>query len=196
MRHWLWRLALVGALTGCASWQNPPASDLVIGKGAVQSYRLEGRIVVRQASGSDSGKLEWQLQRDTEQHVELLSPLGTTVAVVDSSPLESRLVLADQRSFVATDPAALTQSVLGYELPLQGLPWWLRGQPDPTLPAQLERDGDNHLVRLSQQGWVMTYADWRSIGGQWLPGNIRLERENLHIRVKVDRWTLQQQEAE
>ncbi|KXW59419.1 outer-membrane lipoprotein LolB precursor [Ferrovum myxofaciens] len=181
-------------LSGCALWSPGPQGDLTLGQGTVQSWRLEGRIAVRQPTGSESGQLEWQLRGGMEQHLELRSPLGTTVALVDSSPLQTHLILSDHRDYRAGDPETLTQTVLGYALPLQGLPWWLRGQADPGLPAQVERDAEHHPQRLSQQGWVMTYADWRAVGGEWLPGTIRLVREDLQIRIKVDHWVLEQKE--
>ncbi len=188
----LWcALSLLG---GCALWSPGPQGDLTVGRGAVQGWRLEGRIAVRQPTGSESGQLEWQLHDGTEQHLELRSPLGTTVALVDSSPVQTHLTLSDHRDYRASDPTTLTQTVLGYALPLQGLPWWLRGRSDPALPAQMEWDAEHHPQRLSQQGWVMTYANWRVVGGEWLPGMIRLVREDLQIRIKVDHWVLEQKE--
>ncbi len=188
----LWCVA--SGLSGCALWSSGPQGDLTLGRGTVQSWRLEGRIAVRQPTGSESGQLEWQLHGEAEQHLELRSPLGTTVALVDSSPLQTHLTLSDHRDYRASDPTTLTQTVLGYDLPLQGLPWWLRGRPDPGLPAQIEQDAEHHPLRLSQQGWVVTYADWRMVGREWLPGTIRLVREDLQIRIKVDHWVLEQKE--
>lgn len=184
-RWFLW--GLVWLLTACAS--GGPQGDLNLHEGPVRSWTLLGRVAIHRPQGSDSASLDWRIRGD-QQRLELLSPLGSTVALLTSTPLETHLTLADRREYVATDPSALTQQVLGYAWPLEGLAWWLKGEQDPQLPAVIERDEQGHISRLSQSGWVIGYTSWRQVGAEWLPGMLVLTREEVRIRVKVDRWIL------
>ena len=191
MGRWLWIVGLM--LTGCSLFSPTPQGDLNLTRGTAQpeSWTMMARVVVQHPQGSDSGRLEWHLS-GVDQQLELLSPLGNTVARVTSNPVQTHLILADRREFVSSDPSALTESVLGYAWPLSGLPWWLRGQPDPGEFAHIERDEQQHIRQLNQAGWVIHYAGWRQIGEDWLPGLLTLERKPVRLRIKVDRWVLGQ----
>ena len=180
-------------LCGCASLpQGTPSQDQQIGQGALLGFRFSGRLAIHQPSGTDTGKIEWTT-RGAEQHVALLTPLGSTVAELDRTPQSIHLTLSDHSEFWATDSEQLTQSVLGYALPLEGLPWWVLGQPAPEGEggATLTRDAAGNPDRLIQAGWQIRYGDWRPVGRQMLPGNMVLQHDDLAIRLRVDQWIVE-----
>lgn len=179
-------------LTGCASWvPGPPLSDQVTGQGKLQGFHFSGRLAVQQPSGTDSGKIEWNSRGD-ETHVELLSPLGSTVALLDKTPQQVRLVMSDHSEHVAPDAERLTQSVLGYALPLEGLPWWVLGRVAPGAgSARLVTGPDGRPEQLAQAGWLVRYGAWRRVGGEFLPVALSLQRESLTIRLHIDQWVLE-----
>ncbi len=178
-------------LCGCASLpQGAPSQDQQIGQGALLGYRFSGRLAVRQPSGTDTGKIEW-VSSGADQHVALLTPLGSTVAELDRTPQSVHLTLSDHSEFWASDAEQLTHSVLGYALPLEGLPWWVLGQAAPMGGATLTRDAAGNLETLMQAGWLLHYADWRLVGGQMLPGRMVLEHGDLSIRLRVDQWLIE-----
>ncbi|MDE1941634.1 MAG: outer membrane lipoprotein LolB [Betaproteobacteria bacterium] len=184
--------ALVFLLAGCASWSptSPPA-DQVTGHGALRGFRFSGRLAVQQPEGTDTGKIEWS-SHGTQVHVDLLSPFGSTVAQLDQTPQHVHLLLSDQREYSAPDAEQLTESVLGYALPLDGLPWWVRGRAAPgDGTARLIPGQDGHPEQLVQAGWLVRYGAWRSVGGEVLPVALSLQRESLTIRLHIDQWTLE-----
>ncbi|MDE2624368.1 MAG: outer membrane lipoprotein LolB [Betaproteobacteria bacterium] len=179
-------------LAGCASWTpTPPPADQVTGNGALQGFRFSGRLAVQQPTGTDTGKIEWS-SHGALVHVELLSPLGSTVAQLDQTPEQVHLLLSDQREYSAPDAEQLTESVLGYALPLEGLPWWVRGRAAPgDGSARWVAGQDGHPEQLVQAGWLVHYGAWRSVGGEVLPVALSLQRESLTIRLHIDQWTLE-----
>jgi outer membrane lipoprotein LolB len=190
----VWMTGCLILLCGCASLpQAGSSADQTIGQGALQGFRFSGRLAVHQPSGTDTGKIDW-VSQGAQQHVELLSPLGSTVAVLDRNPQSVHLVLSDHSEFWATDSEKLTQAVLGYALPLEGLPWWVLGQPAPMGGATLTRDAAGNPGILVQAGWQIRYADWRRVGEQMLPGNIALQHDDLAIRLRVDQWVVERGE--
>ncbi len=185
-------IGLLFLLGGCASGVFIPSpQDRVTGQGVVTGFRFSGRLAVQQPSGTDTGSIEWS-SHGTVSHVELLSPLGSTLAVLDGTPQQLRLVLSDQTVYVASDAEQLTQTVLGYALPLEGLPWWLFGQPAPGAgSARLDPGADGHLARLEQAGWQIAYDNWRSVGNESVPGFLTLRRDALTIRLKISQWEIE-----
>jgi len=196
--HAVLRAVLLSSIVlgGCALIPiNNVPTDQSAGHGEFTHVAFSGRIAVRQNESSDSGKIEWQ-GNTTEQHVELLSPLGNTVATLDHSAQRVQLIMADHQEFSAADPQQLTQKILGYALPLDGLPWWVVGQAAPAdAPlmgsAVMARNEKSELLTLTQAGWRIEYGAWRNVGGQQLPGSLQLQRGPLTIRLIIDRWNVQ-----
>ncbi len=184
-------------LAGCASLTpHPSPVDQVVGRGTLQGFRFSGRLAVQQPAGSDSGKIEWSSHGE-QAHVELLSPLGSTVAELDRTPQQVHLVLSDHSEYVAPNAEQLTQSVLGYALPLEGLPWWVRGRAAPDEGAVRFVSGpDGHPELLAQGGWIVHYGAWRDVGGESLPTVLSMERDSLTIRLHIDQWVLERGKSE
>ncbi len=159
----------------------------------MRGFHLSGRLAVRQPSGSDSGKVEWDSQ-GIHQHFVIYSPLGTTVAELDRDGAGLiHLWMSGQREYTASNAESLTQGLLGYTLPLDGMPWWVLGQPAPGAPmAQVVRDGDGHVASLTQEGWQVSYGSWRQVGGQIVPGQLSMKHGDLLLKLHVDRWVVEQ----
>ncbi len=182
--------ALVLLLAGCAPfWQSSEPQDRQVGAGGLTHYRFTGRIAIQQPDGSESGRIQWQNDLQHQQ-VTLLSPLGSTVAQLDRNPSGVDLRLSNQERFHAQDPEQLTAQVLGYSLPLEGLPWWVLGQAAPDEPARWQRDDRGQPRQLEQAGWRIEYLQWRPVGRETLPGLLRLTHETLTIKLKIDQWVL------
>lgn len=188
----LWSIGL----GGCALIPiNNVPTDQSVGQGELTHVAFSGRIAVRQNENSDSGKIEWQ-GNSAQQHVELLSPLGNTVATLDHSAQHVHLIMADHQEFSAANPQELTQKILGYALPLDGLPWWVVGQAAPVDAALMGvavmvRNEKGELLTLTQADWRMAYGAWRNVGGQQLPGSLQLQRGSLTIRLIMDHWNVE-----
>lgn len=159
----------------------------------MQGFHLSGRLAVRQPSGSDSGKIEWDSQ-GIHQHLVIYSPLGTTVAELDrDNEGLIHLWTSDQREYTASDAESLTQGLLGYALPLDGMPWWVLGQPAPgSFAVQVIHDGDGHVASLTQEGWQVRYGEWRQVGQQAVPGQLSMQHGDLILKLHVDRWVVEQ----
>lgn len=183
-------LALI-LLAGCATppWQAAPPSDQQVGTGGLEHYRFTGRIAIRQPEGSESARIQWQNDL-THQHITLLSPLGSTVAQLDRDPWGVDLRLSDREQFHARNSERLTKQVLGYALPLEGLPWWVLGQAAPEQPAQWRLDVRGQAQQLEQADWRIEYSQWRRVGHETLPGMLVLTHGMLSIKLKIDQWIL------
>src|SRR5258708_15459472 len=72
--------------------------------------------------------------------LDLSTPLGTTVARVENGPAGARVTVpsgAGLRTEQGADPDALSFQVLGWQLPVSGIPDWIEGPPVPGRPYRL-----------------------------------------------------------
>ena len=116
-------------------------------------------------------------------------PIGGMIARVRRDSTVYALEVPDRPIEQSLDPDALTERVLGWRLPLRGMVWWLRGVPDPGLPAdgpvQLGEDGRPML--LQQGGWTVAVRARHVDTG--MPERLEFTRGSLSIRLFLPDWS-------
>ncbi len=156
-------LAVLGAsaLAACAGLPSPANTP-------GRNYRGRFSLVVSrtQASGqaqrnSWSGRFALSLAGQA-MSLDLVSPLGATIARFETDPLEARLLLpADGGVQVSrgADAKALSERVMGWSLPLDGMPDWLQGRPAAARPYRTLPADSSGGRRFEQDGWAVTVHD-------------------------------------
>lgn len=152
------------------------------------SFHLHGRLAVRYGAEGFSGGLDWR-HSGREDEMLLRSPLGQTVARFRRDGSGASLEVPDGRH-EGRDAGDLSQQVLGWRLPLEGLPYWVAGRAAPDGPAQVERGGDGRVTRLRQEEWDVTYPDYRPQDGYFLPSRVVMRNGALVLKLVVDNWEL------
>lgn len=170
-------------LAGCATTvpQPPPAP----GAGEA-GFVLDGRIAVKFDSQHSSGGIRWAHGADSDD-VTMLAPLGITVAHVRRDA-HGALLETSGKQYAAADSDELMQRTLGWHLPLQGMPYWVRAQAMPGLPASVERDANGQITLLRQDGWDIHYTAYAAATADSLPRRMIMQREKLEIRLLIDEW--------
>jgi outer membrane lipoprotein LolB len=163
-------------LAACAALPKPAAPP---GEGA---FELHGRVAVRYGTDGASGNIAWRHAADADDLL-ITSFLGQGVARIRRSGGEVQLE-AEGRTHRAPDAETLTERVLGWRLPLTGLPDWVQGRPAPGGAAQLRREGER-IASFVQDDWKIEY---QAFDGE-RPSRLRLSRPNLEIRLIVDQWS-------
>lgn len=182
--------AILFALGGCATLPPAQKSELPASgtpASAVREFDLSGRVAVRYQEQGFSANLDWQHAEKTDQLL-ISNPLGQGIAQISRDDTGVRLKTADRRELTANDAEELTQQVLGWRLPLQGLGYWAGGAAAPGPVNILERDAAGRLARIEQDGWSIAYRDYRSVNGLDLPARVELARPELEIKLLVDNW--------
>jgi outer membrane lipoprotein LolB len=129
------------------------------------------------------GNFQWQENGDTIR-LQLLNPLGQTLAIIDSSPGLATLELPNKQPQTAPSVSDLMQNALGFALPVEGLRYWLKPSAAPTSRAKTSTDDAGHLTQLKQDGWTidyLAYADAPAIGVK----RVNLTRETPPLAVKL-----------
>ncbi len=165
-----------------ASAQNIPASD----------FNILGRISIQDKNQSFSGSFRWQ-HLTTSDEILLFTPLGQAVAEITKDDEGVRLITSKLEAFYATDVESLTEEILGWRLPLDGLQYWIQGEHSPLTAAEKDLDRRDQVIAIRQDGWHIHYSSFTPapLSSLTLPRVINLFYDNLRIRLVVDNWQLE-----
>lgn len=172
---------LILLFAGCAAIEQQPAPAEHIG----ESFNLSGRVSVKYGSEAVSGNFGWQHDSASDDLL-ISTPLGQGVARIVRIDGVVSLTTSDQKLYQASDVESLTEQVLGWRLPLAGLPDWVRGRAAAGAPAQTRTDDSQRLTELRQSGWLVEFLGYDSANE--LPKRLRLSRADVEIRLLIDQW--------
>ena len=196
---WHARLSCVALLlSACSSL--PPAP--MQADGATSNYAGRFSLAVTSSEPGVEERREawsgrfWLAVRAQTLSLDLVSPLGATIARFETDPEEARLLVPANggvRVEHGTDAQSLSERVLGWSLPIAGMPDWIAGHPASgrpfrALPAAASADADPGAEavpsaadvrpgatpdRFEQDGWAVTVE--RPVG------------ERTGLRLQMDR---------
>lgn len=154
----------------------------------LRGWELRGRIAVKLENDAFSATLHWR--QDADAYIlRVIAPLGRGTFELSGDATGVELRTADNRVFRATNPEALLQENLGWQLPVSGLRWWVRGLPRPGVAtSRLDVNETGWLASLTQDGWAVQYEEHRAQGRLMLPGKMSLENGPVRVRLAVARW--------
>lgn len=184
----LWLILLGSLLLGGCATPAPRLPAAAVVQTAPESFLMNGRIGVKHDGQGFSGNLSWR-HHANEDEIHLRSPLGQTVARIQRKAGIVTLDTPDGH-YTAQSPAELTEQVLGWRLPLDGMQYWVLGRPAPDGMAESERDEGMRITRLRQQEWDIKYLDYRMEGNHVLPSRITMRNDTLELKLIVDDWEL------
>lgn len=154
--------ALALFLAGCASPELRP--DL-----SRPEFELVGRMSASFGNERVIGNVNWRHARDGDEMV-IRTPLGQGMARIVRQGEAVSLVTANGREYRAADAELLTERVLGFRLPLEGLADWVRGRSAPSLEGR---------------GWKI---DIRERDAARRPVLLHLTYPGIELRLAVSEW--------
>jgi len=178
--------SVLAALAGCATIR--PAQVLPASNASIGAFSLNGRVAVKLDDRGYTASLRWRHSM-TSDSLRLLSPLGTVVGEIEADSNGATLITADKKVYRSNDAQSLTREVLGWDLPLSGLRYWVTGRADPALPVQAQsRDNKERLKSLMQDDWRIAYLEY--FGDSAMPARLSLAYDRLNLRLIVEHWEL------
>jgi outer membrane lipoprotein LolB len=163
--RWLAALSVI-LMAGCALTQETVSDRLYTGRFSAVAVQGDKRESV-------SGRFSVEVRGD-RQRIDLSTPLGTTVARIEVGPEGANASGPGMRDARGPDADALAEQLLGWRLPVSGLPDWIEGRPVPTRPAVVGHDDAGRLMLIEQDGWTVRIAETFAASGR--PRLIVLER--------------------
>ncbi len=179
-------LLLILLLSGCAA---TPLLKSSRSAAEFSDWQLQGRIALRHGDQGWHASLLWQQQADAYQ-LKVSGPLGQGGFQLAGDETGVVLVDAGGNSSFAHDGDALLLQATGWQLPVMGLRYWVRGLPEPDAKATRIVDESGLLSRLEQSGWVIHYQNYQLVEGAAVPSKLQLARDDISVRLVINQWQL------
>ena len=158
MKRAVW---LVLFLCACAQVQLQPPQQV--------QFDLLGRIAARYRDDGFTGNVNWRHAAGGDEML-ITTPLGQGVARIVRQGDAVVLTTAEGKEFRAADSESLTERVLGFRLPIEGLAETVQGKPSPSLEGR---------------GWKVEYQEYDA---QRRPTRLRLTNAGAEVRLAIHQW--------
>jgi outer membrane lipoprotein LolB len=157
----------------------------------LRSFSFNGRVAV---TGQDSvPTMEWRQQADLTR-LRLGAPWGVGSMQVEFRPGHLRLTTSRGEKLADVEAEQALANAIGFVPAFDALRHWVLGIAAPGSPAETAFDADGNLQQLEQQGWLIRYerrvAVGTSAGELRMPALLIASRDNLKLRLVVDRWRI------
>jgi outer membrane lipoprotein LolB len=186
-------LFLAALLSGCQSTPTPKTSGGLLQESHLyraENWQAEGKISIQMASDRQSASFKWNQAKESYE-IHLFGPFGQGATWLRRTGREVTLENVKTGQHKAASAEALMQEVLGWQVPVTNLQFWLRGMPAKKLrPQNLERDPAGFLTHLHQEGWQVDYSRHQDFNGWWLPTRILAARNDLRLTIVIKSWQL------
>lgn len=153
---------LAALLAACAQVEIKPPEGPV-------DFSLAGRIAARTANDAFTGNINWRHNRAGDEML-ISTPTGQGVAQILRQGDAVVLKTSEGREYRAADSESLTERVLGFRLPIEGLAAWVQGKPSPE---------------LERRGWKIEYQDYDE---QKRPTRMRVSNQGVELRFAISQW--------
>jgi len=172
-------LAVLGLLSACVVQQSPlqgideqaNAAEIQAkwqahrdGISQIDQWRVNGKIAVKAGDKGGHATLRWNKAAQM-QKIELYGPLGGGRVVIETTAAGATLRDTRGAELSGDSVAALIEQRLGWPLPFDQLPDWLRGLP-ASEQANMQWDELGRVTRMDDQGWQVSYLDYQDIDFQ------------------------------
>jgi outer membrane lipoprotein LolB len=154
---------LVAALAAaCAQVEIKPPEGPV-------DFSLAGRLAVRSGQEAFTGNIAWRHVKSGDE-ILLSTPTGQGVAQIVRQGDAVVLKTSEGKEYRAADSESLTERVLGFRLPIEGLAETVQGRPSPVLQSR---------------GWKVEYQEYDA---QKRPTRLRLTNAGAEVRLAIHQW--------
>ncbi|MEE9494832.1 MAG: lipoprotein insertase outer membrane protein LolB [Gammaproteobacteria bacterium] len=188
---------LLTVLAGCAG---RPVKQLAVDNArwqmrqsqlsAIHHWTASGRIAIRDEVTGWTASYEWQQSPDSYD-IQLRGPLGYGVMQLIGSDQRVELRQAGKTALYSASAEQLLVEQTGWQLPVEGLRYWILGLPRPDSDEQHQLNDEAALDTLHQDGWKISYSRYKEVKNHWLPGKITLTQADLSVKLLVDAWKLE-----
>tara|TARA_R110000823_G_scaffold91174_2_gene201066 strand:- start:4453 stop:5052 length:600 start_codon:yes stop_codon:yes gene_type:complete len=156
---------------------------------AVSDWTASGKLALRSNEAQESASMEWR-QRGAQTHVRLSGPMGMGATEIYSDGTELDIRQGGERRIL--DISSPRASILntGWDLPLEALPYWIRGLPAPDSAIQARSiEPETGLLRtLRQRDWQIRYLSYDLFDTLMLPTRLTVENRDTRATLLIRRW--------
>lgn len=157
----------------------------------IHQYRAKGQIGYISPTERFSSRFEWQYKNPQSYTLKLYSLISKSTLLIEMHPQGMTISDNNGNRQSARNAKLLLQEMIGMDVPLEHLAYWLKGQPAINSDYRV---GVNHLLGtfsypLDGSIWTADYLTYHAENS--MPENILLKNQNTSqtLKIRVDEWT-------
>ncbi|WOJ98312.1 lipoprotein insertase outer membrane protein LolB [Congregibacter brevis] len=150
----------------------------------LNDWRVRGKVAYRLPNDAGSVSLDWQ-QTSQQSNLRLSGPLGVGSTEISNDGALLRVKRDGIERLYPADAAPWLSNGALLPVPVASIHHWLRGVPDPLLPVS-DLETDEALAKgFEQNGWVITYSEYRGKQGLAMPTRLSLAEPKSQLTLKI-----------
>lgn len=165
--RWLWHVVFMTVLlSGCASTGLLPAhesaatallQDKEQAARKVSSWKLSAEVQISQHNRSGRVRVMW-IESKKRFKMRIAAITGKTLAVITGN-VGGKVSAIDARGMAhyADNARKLVKDLLGTDIPVDHLRFWILGSPVPSTEVSDARQSAGELISFVQDGWQVGY---------------------------------------
>jgi outer membrane lipoprotein LolB len=186
---------LVFFLAGCGTLSKPTVSlNSTIHQLSLkqqESWLIKGKIGFKSSEKNQSANFRWQ-QNQQQYQLNLTSVIGTSLLNLKGDKKGVTLT-TDDETYQDSDPSYLIWRVTGWQIPVEKLRLWIKGQHQKNDEVLISGQGwINQLQPMCNncKDWLINYDNYKLVDGIWLPHKVLLQNNNNQLIIRVNKWEL------
>lgn len=155
---------------------------------AIHSWNIKGRVAVRNVKQSGTITLFWN-QFLANYELRFIAPLGQGTYILSGTPNGVMMKTPKDNIVEAENAEQLLREILGWDIHLNGLRYWIRGLPEPEVEySALLLDDKGRLTNMDQSGFNIKVSRYAEVDNVSLPEKLAIESENIRLKVIIQNW--------
>lgn len=182
---------LIGACSSLPKQSSLPAAQRQQQLESLQNFQLRGALGVKTQTQSLSGNLSYS-QKGLYYQTSLTNFVGISLFDLETTSLGASIKV-DGQTHHAESASYLVDYLSGWSLPLEEMPFWLKGLASPSSSNQ-QQDAQGRLIAFElndsqNRRWKVTYPEFFP-DALALPKRVVLESttDGTRIRLVVKQW--------
>jgi len=152
---------------------------------AITQWHIKAKIGYKSVSDGGSAWLNWQ-QQDYSYRLLLSGPFGAGSVQIFGNKDTATLRQADAADISAHSASALSSKLFGWDLPIDELPYWVRGIPAPGSQVKAQKfNGEGLLAAFHQTGWDLKLSRYQDTEAGKLPGKLIATQRELRFTLLI-----------
>jgi outer membrane lipoprotein LolB len=193
----LFILILTFFLAGCAT---PPQPTVGLNSDIHQlllkqqdNWLIKGKLGFKNPERKQSADFRWQ-QTQQQYQLNLNSIIGTSLLNMKGDEKGATLT-TDDKTYQNSDPSYLIWQVTGWQIPVEKLRFWIKGQHRSKDKVKTSEQGwINQLQPICDncKNWLINYDNYKLVNNVWLPHKVVLHNsvDNNQLLIRINEWEL------
>lgn len=148
-----------------------------------KKWSLEGRLALVSERDSLSASITWR-HSEAQDDIELAGPLAQGRMKISVKAEEVLVDDGDKVNVYQGLVDDIVAELLGVDMPVTALRYWVLGVNDPALTYIEQSNG------FYQSGWLVRYGEMQKINSYSLPRKMTAEKDKARVKLIVDEWDL------